>query len=84
MVAQANNYYFYQFGMRIVLSVFFLVWVCVVLVWDYACRPGVKTNTMAALVRVRSVVIRGSNQHHHRRRDGHFQYYRRIYFYNFQ
>ena len=53
--------------MRIVLSVFFLVWVCVVLVWDYACRPGVKTNTMAALVRVRSVVIRGSNQHHHRR-----------------
>ena len=48
-------YYYYYY--RIVLFVFFLLEVCEVLVWDYVCRVGTKTDTMAALG--------GSNQHHY-------------------
>ena len=42
---------FWILGMRIVFFVFFLVWICKVLVWDCACRPGTKTMDISPLVK---------------------------------
>ena len=71
------HFYFY-YCVLIVLVVFYLVWVCEGLVWDYARRPGTRLKTMAALggclvVTQAAWLGKGSSRHrHHHRRGGHY------------